>query len=139
MYRLILILGVVALSGCTEPADSVFRDLQAAGSAGAIERGWIPEWAPRSSVELYQAHDADSNESMLAARYDPGERIEWGRSCEPVDPYEPPQPPFRRKWWPSDVPASRWSTPRHTFLRCGEHSFAAFGQGGFYYWRRAGT
>lgn len=135
-FRSVVLLGIVVLAGCADTTDSTYRDLQAVRASGVIDQGWIPEWIPVSAVELYESHDADSGESMLTARYDENEPIEWSEACEQVSPFEPPQPPFRRKWWPSDVPASRWSAPRHVFLRCGDYAFAAFGEGRFYYWRR---
>jgi hypothetical protein len=115
--------------------DSTYMDLQAARADGAVTRGWIPDWIPATSVEIFEAHNADTNASMLAARYDENESVDWSGNCERVDPMDPAKPPFEREWWPSDVPASPFITYRHVFLKCGEHSYAAFGKGEFYFWR----
>jgi hypothetical protein len=136
MFRVPLIVSVMTLTGCGETLDTTYADFQLARAEGAVERGWIPGWTPRTAVNIFESHKIDTGESMLAASYDESERLDWRENCEQVGPFDLPQPPFRRDWWPSDVPASAFSTYRHVFLQCGDASYAAFGQGEFYYWRR---
>jgi hypothetical protein len=63
------------LAGCEkqEQTTNVYPDRAAADAAGAIERGWIPEWIPNTAKELREIHDIDTNRSMLALRYDRAE------------------------------------------------------------------
>jgi len=89
----------------------------------------------KTAVDIHEAHDLDTNGSMLFARYDSQETIRPDKGCEFIGVPEAKKPPFKKKWWAADVPTV-YSTPRHRYMKCGEKSYAAWGQGEFYYWRR---
>jgi hypothetical protein len=134
----IFLVGLSTL-GCAEVVDSSYADIKAATADGAIELGWIPAWTPELVTEILESHDLDTNQSMVAAIYDSSEVFEWQTDCKQIGSFDAPNPPFNKSWWPSDVPASKLLTYRHTYFKCSEREFAAWGQGEFYYWRPYGS
>jgi hypothetical protein len=103
-----------------------------------VQRGWIPEWLPRSARSLREAHDHDSNQSVLSFRYDRGEQFPIPPHCAPVRPAEVRQPPLKVSWWPKGVPPGAFVTPGHAFFSCGNGGvFVALSANGeeAYYWR----
>jgi hypothetical protein len=142
MLRAIISLTVLAssfaLAGCGETPEVHYPTYEAAVSAGAILRGWIPAFLPKSAVAIHEIHDIDTNKSMLAFRFNGSEKIELGSGCERIDPFKPAKTPFKVSWWPSDVPASKLSTYRHSFYSCeGGEAFLALSEkpGEGFYWR----
>lgn len=115
-----------------------YQTFEAAVTAGAVSKGWVPAWLPKSANEIHEKHNLDTNQSMLAFRFNASEKLEVGGDCERIDPYKPKEPPFKASWWPSDVPASKLSTYRHSFYSCeGGKAFLALSekQGEGFYWR----
>jgi hypothetical protein len=95
---LVAILGILRVVGCEETLEeyySTFEAAAAAVSAGAVSRGWIPAWLPRSAVEIHEIHNLDTNRSMLAFRFVGSDRIELGTLCEQDDPVKLKDPPFK--------------------------------------------
>jgi hypothetical protein len=131
----------LVLSACGEYAEISYSDLNAADADGAIERGWIPEWVPSTSVHLQEAHDLDTNQSALSLQFSEKEQWTVPPSCKPIARDEVPGPPFRPGRWPSDVPASSMATHRHVYFSCEESkAFMALSttQGELFYWRPHG-
>ncbi len=142
MLRAIISSAVIASScavvGCGETPEVHYPSYEAAVSAGAISRGWIPAFLPKSAVEIHEIHNIDTNKGMLAFHFDGSEKIELGSGCERIDPFKPKKPPFKISWWPNDVPATKLSTYRHSFYSCegGEAFLALSGKlGEGFYWR----
>jgi hypothetical protein len=54
---------ISALGACRdlEVMTASYATLAEARSAGAIERGWVPEGLPEGTYELREAHDLDTN------------------------------------------------------------------------------
>ena len=129
------LLVAIASSGCAETQDAEFRNKSELFAAEYMAKGWVPEWIPNTAQSIQQVHQADTVETMLAARYDENEKIEYPNSCHQADGHKLPEPPFNREWWANDVPASAFSTHRHVFIECPGGEYAAFGQGEFYFWR----
>ena len=59
-----LVRGILALSlfGCSEQIDETYATYADAERAGAIERGWLPAFVPRSARNLEETHDLDITE-----------------------------------------------------------------------------
>lgn len=138
VHRLVLPLFVVfSVSACREVPEVYFPDYHSAVEAGAVEKGWIPDWVlPRSAVEIHEKHNIDTNQIMLAFRFSGTESFAL-TGCEKIGPREPQEAPFSVSWWPSDVPATPWATHRHGFWKCegGQSYFAASNSGEAFYWR----
>ena len=64
MRRLIAIL-LLSLSACSEQVEEAYPTWAEAQRAGAVERGWIPAFVPRSAREIKESHDLDSNRQTL--------------------------------------------------------------------------
>ena len=47
-----------------------YRDLQA---SGLIEKGWVPEFIPRSAYEIHERHRVDVAGVNVAFRFSPGD------------------------------------------------------------------
>jgi len=134
-----LALGIaITANSCNERPEVSYPDRTAAEAAGAVSRGWIPEWIPKSARQIHEMHDVDTNTSILAFRFDGNEAIDLTRVCEQVSRKELPAVPLRASWWPNDVPPSDLATHRHVYYSCdsGEAYLAiSTQQGEAYYWR----
>jgi len=129
---------VFGVAGCDETPEVYYPGYEVAISSDAIVRGWIPVWLPKSAIEIREKHNLDTNQSMLAFRFNGSEKVEVASGCERIEPINLKEPPFKVSWWPGDVPASRLSTYRHSFYSCeGGKAFLALsaklGEG--FYWR----
>ena len=90
---------VLFLVSC-ERTDVSFESYDELVQENALQSGWYPLWLPESSTDIREAHDIDTNDSMLSARVrDPAWRMPT--SCREVDAVPPA--PFARSWWPTDV------------------------------------
>lgn len=145
--RMKYVLSVVALSllgGCAvEVLDARYATLRDAEKDGAIARGWIPAWLPRSASNIDESHDLDTNVSVLRAAFESGESWDAPSSCSVIRAEDAKDPAIHRAWWPADVPygdsgTSRSAPPRHAYFRCNQGaSYLAVdrGQGELLYWR----
>ena len=63
-----LVRGILALSlfGCSEQIDETYATYADAERAGAIERGWLPAFVPRSARNLEETHDLDTSRQTLS-------------------------------------------------------------------------
>ena len=64
----IALLGCLALvcsSACVEVQRAEYPSFAAAERSGAVARGWIPAFVPRSAVGIVEAHDLDLNTQRL--------------------------------------------------------------------------
>jgi hypothetical protein len=130
---------VVTCTACAEQQEASYADLAAAERAGAIQRGWVPDWLPKSARGLREIHNLDTNQSMLAFRYDPSDQLAVPNNCSQVRPSEVAPVPFVVAWWPRDVPPTKFATHRRAFFSCGTgRAFLALsaGEGEAYYWSR---
>jgi hypothetical protein len=143
MSKGITALGVAGITLCFAACNSVdvpsayYESYAVALSDGAMSRGWIPTWLPRTASEIREVHNTDTNQSMLGFRFDGAEEFD-DSSCIRVEPRDPPQPPFSVSWWPGDVPANGVTTHRHSFYVCDQGAAflavsAPLGEG--FYWR----
>jgi len=85
---------VVTCTACAEQQEASYADLAAADRAGAIQRGWIPDWLPKSARGLREVHNVDTNQSMLAFRYDVSGQLTVPNNCSQVLPSEVALIPF---------------------------------------------
>ncbi len=106
------------LSACTEVQENSYPSFVAARDAGAISRGWLPQWLPQDTTDITEVHDLDTNRFMARFSFSKNTSPALPSSCKSVVPTSPPAPPFSRRWWPSDVPASGFATHRHAFFQC---------------------
>ena len=61
-------LALAGAAGCVEVERAEYPTYAAAEHAGAVTRGWIPAFVPRSAVKISEAHDLDVNTQRLRFR-----------------------------------------------------------------------
>ncbi|MEZ0233245.1 MAG: hypothetical protein ACAH12_10430 [Methylophilaceae bacterium] len=134
MFLLITLLW--PLVACSEHQENSYSSFAEAQSSDAITRGWVPDWLPPTSKGINEVHDIDTNRLMVSFLFPKKSAVALPVNCARIDPFMPPAPPFNKAWWPSDVPASRLSTYRHSFFQCGK-SFVAISEslGEGYIWQ----
>lgn len=60
------LLMLMSIAGCNERHDVHYADWAEAQANGAVERGWMPAFVPRSATDLRERHDLDSNAQTLS-------------------------------------------------------------------------
>jgi hypothetical protein len=96
-----LLAAVLALTcaSCERTSQS-FATYDELVQRNALQSGWFPAWLPASSHDIREAHDIDTNQSMLSAQVgDPSWRLP--ASCHAVA--TAPKAPFSKDWWPADL------------------------------------
>jgi hypothetical protein len=63
--RKLVALVLLSLSACSEQVEEAYPTWVEAHRVGAVERGWIPAFVPRSAREIRDSHDLDSNRQTL--------------------------------------------------------------------------
>ena len=111
------------VTACGERREVFYAD--AARQASAIERGWIPEWLPRSARDIREIHDLDTNQSMLAFSFDCADVPKLGTSCKQIGREQLRPAPFSVAWWPNDVPPPDFVTHRHVYHHCEDGGYVA--------------
>ena len=136
VLTLLLVGTVFALAACAETMEASYATVAEAEAAGAIAKGWVPDWLPPSATSIREAHNLDTNNFMVRFAVPKGTDFQLPSACKPVALNVPTKPPFRRSWWPSDVPASGLATHRHSFFGC-NRTFVAYSvaQGEGFVWR----
>jgi hypothetical protein len=129
---LVLLAPLFAALGCAETLDTTYATFAEAQRQGAVTAGWVPAWLPPSATHIREVHNIDPNAFMLAFTVAKDTQLALPVGCTQVGPRSPGKPPFKRDWWPADVPASSLATHRHSFFSCGGDSLAyssAIGEG----------
>lgn len=130
----VMVAGIVS---CGERTEVFFTNADAARRAGAVDRGWIPDWLPNSARGIHEAHDIDTNQGLVAFSFDPEDSRIPPPSCTQVQRESLEPVPFSMPWWPNDLPPSSLVTHRHVYYRCKNDSYVALStsDGQLYYWR----
>jgi hypothetical protein len=131
-----LLLAGLLVTSCGERAEVFYADGSAARRAGAVERGWIPGWLPKSARDIHEVHDIDTNQGLLTCSFDPADGPVLTQSCVQIGREALGSVPFTVSWWPNDVPPSSLATHRHVYYRCQNEAFLAVSvkDGQLYYW-----
>ena len=116
------VLLVVAARACTvyETPVEEYPSLAEARAAGAIDRGWIPDFLPPNATHLREVHRIDSNERWLAFTAPLPELRAMASQLAPLS-YESARRTANRSWvvggdWPPELSKRFWHTPRSTSL-----------------------
>ncbi len=65
----------------TENPKSYFATYVDAKNSGIMDRGWIPSFIPRSSREIREKHNLDTNTVEMLFKYSPGDTQEVEKNC----------------------------------------------------------
>ena len=83
--RSLLVAVLVVSSGCEETVTASYPTYADAERAGAVARGWIPSFVPRSATEIREVHDLDTNQQWLRFRVPQGDTsVAVGASVIPL-------------------------------------------------------
>ncbi|HEV7270058.1 hypothetical protein [Pseudoxanthomonas sp.] len=103
------------VTGCVDTvSDATFATAREARDAGYIEKGWIPPWLPDHATDIREAHDLDSNVSMLTFSLPPPTAVPLPDTCHAIGHAQTRPAPLQRPWWP-DEEALETS---YVFFRC---------------------
>jgi hypothetical protein len=74
-------LGVFAVAHFENPSSrfSTYDELRA---SGLIERGWVPEFLPRSATDIEESHDLDTNRGWASFKYKAGDTVAADEGCK---------------------------------------------------------
>jgi len=129
VHAVIVFMAIFCLVSCSllEVQSSEYPDYQSVLADGAIDRGWIPEFLPRSAAQIREKHDLDSNASLLVFSFEAGDHAELKQACSPADNIE--SPTLQASWWPKDLPSHDLA-----FYRCLD-GYLGLSIGTAYFWR----
>lgn len=71
--RFLLVAAIGALLAGCERSQNSYASWPDAERAGAVRRGWLPPWVPRSAMQIDEAHDLDTNLLRLRFKLPPAE------------------------------------------------------------------
>lgn len=123
---LFFVTGIVAcLPG--ETVEVTYNNVDDAAKAGAIERGWIPAWLPKTAVDLHEKHNLDSNTGILRFSLNISD-LKIPSDCQETT--GPLPATLSADWWPADLHQT------HTVFRCAGGYIAVDEKNGHVYlWR----
>ena len=98
---LLLSAPLVAACGLGDTQSVSYADYSAALADGAIERGWIPAFLPRSGTDLREMHNLDTNASLLRFHFAPEDLESLAQACPAAEDTVPPR--LSAGWWPADL------------------------------------
>ena len=103
MRRFIPILFLLVIGGClNDVLDESYSDMNEAIKDGAIDRGWIPEWIPKTAINIKELHNLDTNQSALAFDI-PSQTIwELPEQCNSITENEVELSRYQRPWLPNE-------------------------------------
>jgi hypothetical protein len=116
----VVVSALLGLAACSETFDSTYATFSEAQREGATIRGWVPAWLPPNATNIREVHDIDTNRFMLGFTVAKRPKVTLPNDCVRIGPRAAAKPPFRRQWWPSDVPANPLATHRHSFFKCND-------------------
>jgi hypothetical protein len=103
----LLALGLLALAGCRETYRARYATYRDAEQRGAVQRGWIPAFVPRSATDIAEAHQLDMNTQRLRFRAPEAELRALVAGLRPLSLEEARSPSVRapalRGPWPPEL------------------------------------
>jgi hypothetical protein len=96
---LLFMIGLVACFP-RETIESTYENIDQAVTAGAVERGWVPEWLPDAAVNLHEKHDLDRNASILRFSVS---LTDFAIPLDCQETTDPPSATLTADWWPAGL------------------------------------
>lgn len=83
----IFVAGFLAIQWLTalENPKSYFATYAEAKASGIMEKGWLPEYLPRSATEINETHNIDTNEVKASFKYQLGDTEEIRKNCKKLE------------------------------------------------------
>jgi hypothetical protein len=83
---ILALIGVFALgvfaTAHFENQSSRFSTYDELRASGLIERGWVPEFLPRSATDIEESHDLDTNRGWASFKYKAGDTAAADQGCQ---------------------------------------------------------
>ncbi|MFV1976335.1 MAG: hypothetical protein ACC651_11355 [Candidatus Scalindua sp.] len=79
-----VILSAILFMDYVENVSSDFSDYEEMQSSGIIERGWVPAYLPKSSKNISEHHNIDTNRVHISFDYDINEKLEIELLCTKI-------------------------------------------------------
>jgi hypothetical protein len=115
---LVLVVGVVTITGCNEQVESHYPVVAAAAQAGAFERGWLPAVLKPDVTDIREWHDVDTNE--VRGRFVLNDPVLHRLQSDCKQATEVPRHiRSAPSWWPESIPGDEAATAIPVF-RCGQ-------------------
>lgn len=102
---LVVISSLLALSACDsfdrfigERTYEEHADVASAVEERTFERGWLPEWLPKTITDIHLYYDLDTNERAISFSLPESGTFEWFPEC--VAEGAPTRPRLRTKLFP---------------------------------------
>jgi hypothetical protein len=82
-FATLIIFIVLLLSWCqyTENPRSYFATYEDAKNSGIMDAGWMPTYIPRSSKEIHETHNLDTNAVHMSFKYSQGDTQKLEKNC----------------------------------------------------------
>jgi hypothetical protein len=84
--------------------------------AGAFSRGWLPDWLPASSSEIWESHDQDSNDLYVKFKFEKVELescLKEARATSIAEKDRPQIPTISVPWWPNKLASNHYYLVDH--------------------------
>jgi hypothetical protein len=121
----------LAAAGCSsEQQETRYKTLAAAEAAGAVHRGWTPEWLPKNAFNLKERHDLRTGSSILRFNFPAGQTWTLSSDRARVTDSQVRGPGMEAAWWPTRLPALSDGSARYTYYACASGVFLAVDMAG---------
>ncbi len=120
LYFLVIILSICSCSKF-ETSENYYSTYKEAANQGIIQRGWMPDIIPKSTRDIYEKHNIDTNATIAWFQYEQGLNSTLLDKCQQLNVTDIKWPKIKAKWWPKDLTnVSKLASPRFIFYQCSE-------------------
>jgi hypothetical protein len=95
-----------------------YENVAEVNADGAIERGWIPSWIPKTAFNIKELHKIDTNQSQLALSFKLSEDWKVPEPCKSIAPSQLKPARYDRDWWPNDMLSDNKFVEEFNFYQC---------------------
>ena len=96
---------------------------EAIGSVAKAD-GFIPDWLPVAAADIHFARNAHNTDFLLRFRLPQGEALNLPSGCQATTSASAGKSPFKRTWWPNDLPQATPATVKYKYFACGTNTVA---------------
>ncbi len=79
-----IILSAILFMGYVNNISTYFSNYEEMQSSGIIERGWVPTYLPKTSINISEHHNIDTNKVDISFDYDVNEDLEVESLCTKI-------------------------------------------------------
>jgi len=79
-----IISSAILFMGYVDNINTDFSNYEEMQSSGIIERGWVPAYLPKTSMNISEHHNIDTNKVAVSFDYDVNENLEVESLCTKI-------------------------------------------------------